>query len=354
MTHAFFKAVLFLGAGSVIIALHHEQDMRSMGGLRKYMPITYATMLIGALRQRRHSRRSPASSPRTSIIEAVHASQLPGAGFAYFCDARSACSSTAFYSFRLIFYDVPRQGALQRSARSRRAGGGARERPRHGAREQAHDAHAHDEHARTTHGDPTATATRRTSRRAVVTLPLILLAIPSICAGWVIGTCPLRRLFRQRDLSSRRSTTCMAELAAEFHGVVAMMLHALTTPAVLARARRHRDAPGTSTSCGPDLPRVLRAKAGLLVYRSSMEKYGFDALQRLVLRRRRARCVGTGLWKGGDVGVIDGVLVNGSARAVGWFAQVIRRLQSGYIYHYAFAMIIGILVLLTLMVFVWL
>jgi NADH-quinone oxidoreductase subunit L len=181
----------------------------------------------------------------------------------------------------------------------------------------------------------------------VVTLPLILLAIPSLCAGWVIGTFLYGNYFGDAIYFSPRHPV-MEDLAREFHGVVAMVLHGLTSlPFCLAAA---------GFACAwylyiarPGLPRVLRERAGVLVT-ILMEKYGFDRFNDWFFAGG-ARRVGNGLWKGGDVAVIDGVLVNGSARTVGRFAQVIRYLQSGYIYHYAFAMIIGILVLLT-MVFI--
>jgi NADH-quinone oxidoreductase subunit L len=168
-----------------------------------------------------------------------------------------------------------------------------------------------------------------------------------VCAGWVIGTFLYGNYFGDAIYFSPEHPV-MATLAKEFHGVIPMILHGLTSlpfwfaAAGLARAWYLYIA-------RPGLPRVLRARAGLLVT-ILMEKYGFDRFNDWFFAGG-ARRVGTGLWKGGDVAVIDGVLVNGSARAVGWFAQVIRYLQSGYIYHYAFAMIIGILVLLT-MVFI--
>ena len=369
VTHAFFKAVLFLGAGSVIIALHHEQDMRKMGGLRKYMPITYLTVLIGALANAGFPPFAGFFSKDT-IIEAAHASQLPGAGFAYLATLLGVFVG-GFYSFRLVFYafhgrerfndphhpdvkEVEAERAAQREAEriEREAELRAQVQAGHdhgGHGQAAHrgDAHgaAHDEHAHTDHGHGHAPH----ETPWVVTLPLILLAIPSVCAGWVIGTFLYGNYFGDAIYFSPAHPV-MEELAKEFHGVLAMILHGLTSlPFWLAAA-------GMASAwylylARPELPRVLRERAGLLVT-ILMEKYGFDRFNDWFFAGG-ARRVGNGLWKGGDVAVIDGVFVNGSARAVGWFAQVIRHLQSGYIYHYAFAMIIGILVLLT-MAFNWL
>jgi NADH-quinone oxidoreductase subunit L len=312
VTHAFFKALLFLGAGSVIIALHHQQDMRHMGGLRKYMPITYWTMVIGALA----SAGIPGLSgffSKDMIIEAAHLSKLPGAGFAYFC-VLTCVFVTALYTFRMLFMTF------------------------HGP-ERFHghghdDGHAkHDDHGHAPHESP-----------AVVTVPLILLAIPSICAGWFIGTVLFGGYFGTAIVVAPAHDV-LGELGKDFPGVLGMMGHALVTmPFWLAVA-------GIATAfylylLRPDLPAVIRAKAGVL-YTVLERKYGFDEAYQLIFGNGAVR-IGTGLWKGGDVAVIDGVLVNGTARAVGWFASVIRTLQSGYIYHYAFAMIIGILVLLTM------
>jgi NADH-quinone oxidoreductase subunit L len=321
VTHAFFKALLFLGAGSVIIALHHEQDMRRMGGLRKYMPVTYLTMVIGAL--------SSAGIPglagffsKDSIIEAIHLSKLPGAGFAHFA-VLSCVFVTAFYTFRLLFMTFHGPERFHGQA--------------HGG--QGHDEHAHDDHA-APHGVPHESP-------AVVTLPLVLLAIPSICAGWVIGPFLFGGYFGDAIVVAPAHDV-LSELGKHFHGVVAMMAHALTTaPFWLAIA-------GMATTWylylrRPDLPALIRGRFSW-IYAILDRKYGFDEAYQWLFGDGAVRA-GTGLWKGGDVRVIDGLLVNGSAHVVGWFATVIRNLQSGFIYHYAFAMIIGILVLLT-MVFI--
>jgi len=342
VTHAFFKAVLFLGAGSVIIALHHEQDMRKMGGLRKYMPITYLTMLIGAFANAGFPPFSGFFSKDT-IIEAVHASQVPGAGFAYLATLFGVFVG-GFYSFRLIFYtfhgrerfsdphhpdvkEVEAERAAERAAQPKVEAHGAHDDKKH----DDHD-HAHGEHA-APHESPW-----------VVTLPLILLAIPSVCAGWVIGTILYTDYFGTSIYFSPQHPV-VAELKEHFHGVIPMMLHGLTSlPFWFAAA-------GFATAwvlyiARPELPAVLRARAGMLVT-ILMEKYGFDRFNDWFFAGG-ARLVGNGLWKGGDVAVIDGIFINGSARAVGWFAAVFRYLQSGFIYHYAFAMIIGVLVLLTM------
>jgi len=303
MTHAFFKALLFLGAGSAIIALHHEQDMRRMGGLWKLMPWTYGTVLIGAI--------ASAGVPgfagffsKDAIIEAVHLSRIPGAGFAWL--AVTACVFvTALYTFRLVFYAF------------------------HGkARFDTHD------HA--PHESP-----------AVVTVPLVLLAIPSICAGWVIGPVLYGGYFGN-SISIAPTHSGLREMAEEFHGVLPMMAHAVkTVPFWLTVA-------GIAAAwylyiLKPDLPAKLRQRAGVLVTVLE-EKYGFDRFYDWFFAGG-ARKFGSGLWRFGDVTVIDGLMVNGSARLIGWFAGVVRLVQSGFIYHYAFFMIIGVSMLLTYFIF---
>jgi len=307
VTHAFFKSLLFLGAGSVIIALHHEQDMRRMGGLRKYLPITYAIMLIGALA----SAGIPGFSgffSKDAIIEAVHLSQLPGSGFAHFC-VLSCVFVTAFYTFRLLFMTFH-----------------GKERFRvHG------DDHGHGQgHA--PHESPW-----------VVTVPLVILAVPTICAGWVIGPVLFGGFFGDAIVVAE-SHDVLAELGRNFHGVFEMMAHALATwPFWLAVA-------GIASAAylylkRTDLPDKLRQRFSPL-YTVLDQKYYFDRFNDWFFAGG-ARLVGRGLWKGGDVAVIDG-FVNGSARLVGWLATVTRKLQSGYVYTYAFAMIIGMVTLLTL------
>jgi NADH-quinone oxidoreductase subunit L len=311
VTHAFFKALLFLGAGSVIIAMHHEQDMRKMGGLRKYMPITYATMMVGALA----SAGIPGFSgffSKDAIIEAVELSHLPGSGFAYFC-VLSCVFVTAFYTFRLMFMTF------------------------HGAERFA----AHDDHAE--HGDAHGPGHAPHESPAVVTGPLIVLAIPSVCAGWWIGSVLFGGYFGDAIAVSEPHDV-LGEMGKEFHGVVAMMIHALGTwPFWLSIA-------GIASAAflylkRTDLPEKLRRAFGP-VYTLLDNKYYFDRFNDWFFAGG-ARLLGRGLWKGGDVAVIDG-FVDGSARLVGWFATIARKLQSGLIYHYAFTMIIGVFVLLTL------
>ena len=329
MTHAFFKAVLFLGAGSVIIALHHEQDMRKMGGLRKYMPITYLTMLIGAL--------ANAGLPpfagffsKDSILEAVHLSHTPGAGFAYLM-VLAGVFVGGLYSFRLIFYAFH---GKERFAAHDAGHGRGKDDHGHGSHDAAKDEHDHTSgHAHGPHESP-----------AVVTLPLILLAIPSIAAGWTIGTVLYGGYFGSAIFIAPEHEG-LAEMAREFHGVIGMMLHGLASlPFWFALA-------GAATAwylyiARPDLPAVLRQKAGVLVTILE-EKYGFDRFNDWFFAGG-ARALGGGLWKIGDVAIIDGFMVNGTARVVGWIGGLVRLFQSGYIYQYAFTMIIGVFVLLTL------
>ena len=330
-THAFFKAVLFLGAGSVIIAMHHQQDMRKMGGLAKYMPITYMTMLIGAL--------ANAGLPpfagffsKDTIIEAIHHATVPGAGFAFVL-AVAGVFVGGFYSLRLMFYTFhgkerfsdPHDADVKAADAEAAAVG-------------AHDDHLHDDHGSShpPHESP-----------AVVWVPLVLLAIPSVCAGWFIGTIVYGNYFGSSIMVSP-AHPALAVLAQDFHGVMSMMKHALATqPFWFAVA-------GAGTAwfiyiVRPDLPAKLRRRWGVVVT-ILMDKYGLDRFNDWFFAGG-ARALGTGLWKGGDIAVIDNVMVNGSARLVGWVASVVRHVQSGYIYHYAFAMIIGVLLLLT-MVFV--
>jgi len=314
MTHAFFKAVLFLGAGSVIIAMHHEQDMRRMGGLRKYMPVTYVTMFIAAI--------ANAGLPpfagffsKDSIIEAVHLAHVPGAGFAYFC-ALAAVFVGGLYSFRLIFF------TFHGEERFRHAGG------HHGD----HGDHGHGHHAEP-HESP-----------KVVTVPLILLSIPAIASGWLIGSVLYGNWFGG-SITIAEAHKGMAEMAHEFHGVVGMMAHGVTTlPFWLAIS-------GAATAWflyikRPDLPAVIKQKSGVLATILE-EKYGFDRFNDWFFAGG-ARLIGRGLWKGGDQVLIDGVMVNGSAGTVGWISGLVRLFQSGRIYQYAFGMIFGVFALLSL------
>ncbi|MBL8515658.1 MAG: NADH-quinone oxidoreductase subunit L [Betaproteobacteria bacterium] len=317
MTHAFFKAVLFLGAGSVIMAMHHEQDMRKMGGLRKYMPITYFTVLIGAI--------ANAGLPpfagffsKDTIIEAVHASTTPGAGIAYLA-ALGAVFVGGLYSFRLVFFAF------------------------HG-KERWHDAAHHDDH-HDDHGEHHGLAPGEKPHESpwVVTLPLILLAIPSIAAGWLISDVVYGTYF-----GSAVEKGVIAAMAGNFHGVMGMMAHGLVTPPFwLAMAGL-----ATAYYCyivKPDLPANIRKKAGALVTILE-EKYGFDRFNDWFFAGG-ARNLGRGLWKFGDVAVIDGFFVNGTAKVIGWGSTVVRKVQTGVVSTYAFAMIIGVFAMLTWLFF---
>ena len=315
MTHAFFKAVLFLGAGSVIIALHHEQDMRKMGGLRKYMPITYITMLTGALANAGFPPFSGFFSKDT-IIEALHASTTPGAHIAYIA-ALGAVFVGGLYSFRLIFY------AFHGKPRFNTHAG-------HAANGHGHDDHGH---GGIPHESPW-----------VVTLPLILLAIPSVGAGWVIGDVVFGNYFGS-SIFIAPEHPAIAKLASEFHGVVGMITHGVTgLPFWFALA-------GAATAgylylVRPDLPGVIRSKLSLPV-KILEEKYGFDRFNDWFFAGG-ARALGTGLWKIGDVKIIDGWMVNGTARLIGWTSGVVRKVQTGHIYTYAFTMIFGVFAMLTM------
>ncbi|HTQ76339.1 MAG TPA: NADH-quinone oxidoreductase subunit L [Burkholderiales bacterium] len=302
MTHAFFKAVLFLGAGSVIIALHHEQDMRKMGGLARYMPVTYLTVLIGALANAGFPPFAGFFS-KDSIIEAAKLSHTFGSGFAWLA-VLAGVFVGGFYSFRLVFYAFH---------------GKARFDPHHPPHESP----------------------------LVVTVPLVLLAIPSAVSGWVIGDVVFGGYFGSSIVISEAHPG-VKEMAEEFHGIVPMMVHGLASPPFwLALA-------GAAAAwylyiARPEMAAVVRRKAGALVTILE-EKYGFDRFNDWFFAGG-ARKLGTGLWRWGDVTVIDGLMVNGSAKLVRWFAGVVRWVQSGFIYHYAFAMIIGVSVLLTWFLF---
>jgi NADH-quinone oxidoreductase subunit L len=316
MTHAFFKALLFLGAGSVIIAMHHEQDMRRMGGLRKYMPITYLAVLIGGLANVGFPGFGGFFS-KEAIIEATHLADRPGATFAYWA-VTLGVFVTALYTFRLLFLTFH-----------------GPERFRHPHPHGAHGGHGSHEHheVHVPHESPW-----------VVTLPLVLLAVPSVAAGWLIGPILFGDYFGPAIHISPEHGA-LVHMAEEFRGALAMMVHAVfTVPFWLMVA-------GIATAwylyiVRPDLPGLIRERAGLL-YAILERKYGFDEFNDWFFAGG-ARRLGAGLWRLGDVKVIDGLMVNGSAYMVAWFSSIVRRLQSGYIYHYAFTMIIGVFLLLTL------
>ena len=322
MTHAFFKALLFLAAGSVIIGVHHNQDIRWMGGVRKYMPITWVTFLLGSLALIGTPLFSGFYS-KDSIIEAVGESHLWGSGFAYIA-VLAGVFVTAFYSFRLYFLVF------------------------HGKEryDQSPDAHhgAHD------NGDLHAVHHKPHESPWVVTLPLVLLAIPSVVIGFMtIEPMLFGDFFKDAIFVNLERHPVMEELAGLFHGPLQMAIHGLSTPPFWLALS------GVVLAyylyiVNPALPAAIKRGAGP-VYRLLENKYYLDRFNENVLARG-TRGLGTLLWKVGDQKVIDGTLVNGSWKLVGWVSGIVRRLQSGYIYHYAFGMIIGIFVLMTY--FVWL
>jgi NADH-quinone oxidoreductase subunit L len=319
MTHAFYKALLFLGSGSVILAMHHNQDIRWMGNLRKYMPITWITFLIGTL--------SLISTPffsgfysKDAIIEAVGASNLPASGFAYFA-VLGGVFVTALYSFRLYFLVF------------------------HGPERYDQDPHAHEHEHEHGHGDG-----KPREQPWVVTLPLILLAIPSVVIGYyTLMPMLFSDFFGQSIFTDLARHPAMAELREMVHGPLAMALHSVQTlPFYLALAGF-----GVAWYCymaRPDLPAKI-ADAVRPLYVLLERKYYMDELWIKVLAGG-SRLLGIGLWKGGDRAIIDGAVVNGSWRLIGWAASVTRWLQSGYLYHYALAMVLGLFVLMSY--FVWL
>ena len=317
MTHAFFKALLFLGAGSVIIGMHHDQDIRHMGGLRKYMPITWITSLIGSL--------ALVGTPffsgfysKESIIEAVHHANVPGSGIAYWA-LLSGVFVTAFYSFRmyfLVFHGKPRFETA------------------HGHDAHGHDAHGHDGHgAHVPHESPW-----------VVTVPLVLLAIPSIIIGAIAADSMITgEYFKGVITVFADKHPAMAALAEHWHGWVAMAMHGFTSlPFWLMVA-------GIATAwyfylVNPAIPaRLQQTFKG--IYTILENKYYLDRFNEWFFAGG-ARRLGSGLWKRGDQGLIDGLVVNGSARLVGWFSRVLRQGQTGFLNHYAIAMIIGLAFLL--------
>ncbi|HSW71255.1 MAG TPA: NADH-quinone oxidoreductase subunit L [Gammaproteobacteria bacterium] len=299
ITHAFFKALLFLAAGSVIIALHHEQDMRKMGGLARLLPITYFTFLIGSL--------ALAAIPpfagfysKDIIIEATHLSTIPGAGYAYFCVQVSAFV-TALYTFRALFLTFHTQARFD----------------------------LHGEHQ--VHESPW-----------VVLLPLVVLALPSVVAGALLIE-PM--LFSSPHLLGSSvfilpQHAVLKELATDYHGVFSMALAAfsgLTFWLVIA---------GILTAwffnvAHPQWSEALKKKFAWL-YAILLHKYGFDEFNQAVLVKG-TRETGSALYTVSDLKLIDGLLVNGSAESVGWFARISRRIQTGYLYHYTLVMILGLM-----------
>ncbi len=335
MTHAFFKALLFLAAGSVIIGMHHDQDIRNMGGLRKYMPITWITSLIGSL--------ALIGTPFFSgfyskdlIIEAAHATHLWGSSFAHF-SVLAGVFITAFYSFRmyfLVFHGEERFGKAH-----------------------AHDAHAHDVHkadahdshdAHDAHEEPAdeehhvglEPGQKPHESPFVVWFPLVALAIPSVIIGYLTVKPMLFGGFFNGAIAVGEHHEAMKELTAEFHGPLEMALHAVTTmPFILALA-------GVLSAyycymVNRKVPAWFYAKFHA-VHTLLDNKYYMDKFNEVVFAGG-ARMLGNGLWNIGDKTLIDGLVVNGSAKVVSWFSAMTRLMQTGYIYHYAFVMIIGVL-----------
>ena len=333
MTHAFFKALLFLGAGSVIIGMHHDQDIRNMGGLRKYMPITWITFLIGTL--------ALVGTPffsgfysKEHIIEAAAASTVWGSTFAQYA-VLIGVFVTSLYSFRvyfLVFHGKERfdtSGGHDHAAHAGHAGHAG-----HGHDDHA-DAHGH--HGGVPHESPW-----------VVTLPLVLLAIPSVVAGaWLCDALLFGGYFKDTIVVLAQHPA-MATIAKTWHGWVAYGLHAfVTVPFWLMIAGAV-----VAWYCyliNPKVPAVIQSK--LKFINCILEnKYFFDWFYEQVIARG-SRMLGKGLWQRADRGLIDGLLVNGSAKVVGAIAAVTRRLQTGFIYHYAFAMIIGLMAAITYIIF---
>ncbi|MES2950917.1 MAG: NADH-quinone oxidoreductase subunit L [Pseudomonadota bacterium] len=314
MTHAFFKALLFLGAGSVIMGCHHNQDIRWMGGLRKYMPITWITSLLGSL--------ALIGTPlfagfysKDSIIEAVMESHLPGAGFAKFA-VMAGVFVTAFYSFRMYFLVFHGKERFDQNP------------------DAHHDDHGHHGEHHVPHESPW-----------VVTVPLILLAIPSVVIGYLtIQPMLYGDFFKDAIFVNVQLHPAMEKLGQHFHGPWQMAIHSLTTlPLLLAAA-------GVALSyvfymLKPEWPAAIK-RTFMPVFNLLENKYYLDWINENILARG-ARALGMGLWKVGDQAIIDGALVNGSWKLVGWVSGVVRKVQTGFLYHYALVMILGIFVLIT-------
>ena len=298
-THAFFKALLFLVAGSVIIAMHHEQDLRKMGGLRKYMPVTYWTAVVGSLALIGFPGFSGFFS-KDALIEAVHLSQAPGAGLAYWAILLSVFV-TALYTFRMLFLTFHGEERMDRHTREQ-----LKESP------------------------------------LVVTVPLLLLSIPSAMIGWYTIEPLLFGGFFGGSIKVLPSQDVLARLGHEFHGPAAFVLHGIKGPAFWLAMSGVATAwwvylknPGLSTEISRRISRL---------YELLVNKYYFDDFNEKIVAAG-GRAVGSFLWRIGDEKIIDGGLVNGTANGIGWIAQRVRGIQTGYLYHYAFAMIFGFAIL---------
>ncbi len=325
MTHAFFKALLFLGAGAVIMGMHHDQDIRNMGNLKKYMPVTWITSLIGSLALIGTPFLSGFYS-KDSIIEAAKASTITGSTFAYLA-VLIGVFVTAFYSFRMYFLVF------------------------HGEekwRKPKHDAH-HDDHHDEDHHHGLGPKDSPHEPSWVVKLPLILLAIPSLAIGYfAIEPMLFGDFFKGVITVNAEAHPAMHTLAHHwhtiYHSAVGMALHSLMTlPLLLAVS-------GVVTAYyfymkRPDIPAAIQAKYKM-INRVLENKYGFDSFNERFFAAG-SRFIGNKLWQIGDVKLIDGVMVNGTANLIGKLSTIIRKLQTGLIYHYAFAMIIGVFLMLT-------
>jgi NADH-quinone oxidoreductase subunit L len=341
MTHAFFKALLFLGAGSVIMGMHHDQDIRNMGNLKKYMPVTWITSLIGSL--------ALIGTPffagfysKDSIIEAVELSHIPGSGFAYFA-VIVGVFVTAFYSFRLYFLVFHGEEKWRHAKHDDHA---------HAAHADAHhdDAHHDEDHAHDEeHHHGLGPNDNPHEPGWVVTLPLALLAIPSLVIGYIaLEPMLYGDFFKNVIFVNPEVHPAMEHLAHHYHEFMhspaGMAIHGFTSlPFFLA-------ASGVLLSWffymkRPDIPAAIKARF-IVIYNILENKYGFDSFNEKFFAGG-SRCLGSLLWKFGDITLIDGAMVNGTANTMGKIASKIRHLQSGLIYHYAFAMIIGVFLLMT-------
>jgi len=311
VTHAFFKALLFLAAGAVIIAMHHEQDMRKMGGLYKYLPITWITCLVGSIALIGFPGTSGFFS-KDAIIEAVHLSTLPAAGYAYYA-VLSGVFITALYSFRLFFMTFHGQERM--------------------------DKHTWD-------------LLHECSR--VVTVPLLILAIPSLILGaWFAGPMLFGDHFAGA-IHVVEEHAVLLELGSHYHGewyeiAWQFFVHGVfKNPIVVLLAFSGVFTAWLLYIKFPTVPEKFANNLSM-IYRLLVNKYGFDDFNQIVFAGG-AKGIGQLLWQMGDVKLIDGLMVNGSALSVRWFSGVIRQIQSGYLYHYAFAMILGLLLFLAVFV----
>ena len=339
MTHAFFKALLFLAAGSVIMAMHHDQDIRNMGNLKKYLPVTWVTSLIGSL--------ALIGTPffagfysKDSIIEAVALSDIAGSRFAYFA-VLTGVFVTAFYSFRLYFLVFHGKEKWRETHHDHATSDHHHDKNDH--EDESHDGDAHEHHhGLNPHDNPHEPGW-------VVKLPLILLAIPSLAIGFIaIEPMLFGDFFKGVIFVNAENHPAMEHLTHHYHEILhspaGMALHGfMTLPFILA-------ASGVVLAWffymkRPDIPAAIQQKFAF-IYQVLENKYGFDAFNERFFAGG-ARKLGEKLWRIGDIQLIDGAIVNGTARLIGRISGKARHLQSGLIYHYAFAMIIGVFLFLT-------